>query len=79
MNTPIRVMNILLLIAFFVFFIFLKDFFMLGSLFTRNAFFYIPLLYATPHMFRMIRTFIKNAEKLFLRFKNKTVSLSLFM
>lgn len=57
--------------AFILLFLFLGQFFMLESLLTRNVFFYLPLLYVSPRMFRFLGRLVRKLEKWWAKRKEK--------
>lgn len=50
-----KIMVVLLPICFLSTFILFRDFFMFSSLFTRNAFFYLPLIFLAPFLYRRMQ------------------------
>jgi cation-transporting ATPase E len=61
LNLKKRVMIGLLVSAFLICFIFAGDFFMLTSLFSRNVFFYLPLILGSRSIFNYISLFMTRA------------------
>jgi len=67
----LKIMIILLISGFAFLFTFFGDFFMLESIFTRNAFFYIPLVYASPHLFLRLNQCVHKLEDFFMKMAQK--------
>lgn len=58
-----KVMLVLLGVCFIGAFLLMGDFFGLGNLFTRNAFFYVPLLYFSPRLFDVLSGWVEVVYK----------------
>jgi cation-transporting ATPase E len=57
-----KLIGLLLGLCFIAVFILAGDFFMLGGLFTRNVFFYLPLLYFGPWLFDYLANAFRKLE-----------------
>lgn len=75
---PLTYKKVLMLIglavAFLAFFLMLGQYFMLSSLLTRNVFFYLPLALASRPVFRILKTGVLNAQRLYQRIAVKFLS-----
>lgn len=60
-----------LIVGFLGCFIVLKDFFNFESLFTRNVFFYLPLIFSSRHSFTYLNRFVVFVREKYYDFKNK--------